>query len=216
MKVEGGSQTLARGLRAVMLIGEAETPPTVAELAAELGIHRSMAYRLVATLEQFGFVERTSAGRLELGLRIAGLARTVAGDLQSVAGPHLQSIADELQFTAFIVVYDGEAAVTLQNALPRESIATVAQRPGSRHEIDRGAPGRVIRSQLHPDEYPPQSFEYSEDEVIPGLSSYAVPLAVPSSRPAALAVIFPPQPVDEVHIVRTLHTTAQRITDELR
>lgn len=216
MKVEGGSQTLARGLRAVMLIGDAETPLTVAELATQLDIHRSMAYRLVSTLEQFGFVERNQAGRLELGLRIAGLARTVASDLQSVAAPQLQLIADELQVTAFIVVYDGEAAVTLQNALPRDSIATVAQRPGSRHTIDRGAPGRVIRSQLLPDEFPPKTFEYSEDEVIPGLSSYAVPLAVPSSRPVALAVIFPPQPVDESLFVHTLQAAAEHIAEGLR
>ncbi|MGO1544041.1 MAG: IclR family transcriptional regulator [Gulosibacter sp.] len=214
--VEGGSQTLARGLSALTLIGEGETPLSVAALAAELGIHRSMAYRLVRTLEDYGFVERLPSGELELGARLVALARSVAPSLQRAAGPELASIADELDMTSFLVVFDGEAAVTLSSAEPRHADTTVAQRPGSRHAIDKGAPGLVIRSQLHPDEFPPQRFERSHDEVILGISSIAVPVTLPEGRPASIAVLYPPRPLDQERVVDVLEAAARKISAAMR
>lgn len=186
----GGSQTLARGLHALALIGESNTPPTVPEVAEKLGIHRSMAYRLVRTLEDFGFVERDPAGRLEIGVRMATLTRSIARDLQAAASPELVALSNALGMTAFIVAYDGEQAVTLLAVEPQNAVTTVAQRPGSRHPIDHGAPGRVIRSQLKPAEFPPNRYEYSQDEVFTGLSSVAVPLRTADERPASLAILY--------------------------
>lgn len=213
---DAGSQTLTRGLRALTLIGEATPSLTVAELAARLGIHRSMAYRLVAALERQGFVERTPAGALELGAKLVSLARGVAQTLQSIAERELAVVADELQMTAFVVVFDGEAAVTLNNVVPRNADMTLAQRPGSRHPIDRGAPGRVIRSQLDPQQYPAQPFEFSHDEVISGVASIAVPLDTRDGKPAALAVVFPPREVDADRIAGVLADAAKRISAGLR
>ncbi|HWV49266.1 MAG TPA: helix-turn-helix domain-containing protein, partial [Microbacterium sp.] len=73
--VEAGSQTLARGLRALALIGEAESPLTVPDVSAALDIHRSMAYRLIRTLEELGFVARSAEGLLEVGARVVALGR---------------------------------------------------------------------------------------------------------------------------------------------
>jgi len=189
-RAEGGSQTLARGLAALAMIGETEQPPTVPELAARLGIHRSMAYRLVRTLEQHGFVERAADGELRVGLRLVAIARTAARDLQSAAMPALLDVANELDVTAFLVAYDGEAAVTLVSAEPQHAGAPVGQRPGTRHPIDRGAPGRVIRSQLDPVGHPPAAFESSHDEIFEGLSAIAVPLAIPGRRPMSIAAVY--------------------------
>lgn len=213
--VEGGSQTLGRGLQALTLIGEARSPLSVADLAAQLGIHRSMAYRLVKTFEQYGFVERTASGELELGARLGALARNVAQSLQSAAAGHLAALSDELLMTSLLVVFDGEEAVTLSTAEPRAADATVAQRPGTRHPIDNGAPGRVIRSQLHPQDFPAKDFESSHDEVIPGLTSIAVPLALPQGKPAAIAVIYPPREVDEAKVASALHEASAKISTAL-
>lgn len=208
---ETGSQTLARGLAALALIGEESSPLTVPELASRLGIHRSMAYRLVRTLEQHGFVARNAVGELELGARMAALARNVARDLQTAAAPELAALANELGMTAFLVTFDGEAAVTLSSAEPRHADATVAQRPGSRHAIDRGAPGRVIRSQLDPGAYPQMAYEVSHDEIFPGLSSVAVPLHTRDGRPASLAVLFVTHEIDANDVAARVAQSASRI-----
>lgn len=215
IKEDAGSQTLARGLTALEVIGAAPSPMSVAALCQELGIHRSMAYRLVKTLEQYGFVERDAAGGLTLGTKISTLARGVAKSLQEAAAPELVALAAELKMTAFLATYDGEQVVTLSSAEPPNAETTVAKRPGGRHSIDRGAPGKVVRSQIDPAHYAPQRFEVSHDEVLPGVASIAVPLIIPGNAPAALAVIYLPQDVDQDHIVRTLEAAAGRIAAAL-
>ena len=207
----GGSQTLARGLKALALIGESNTPLTVPEVAERLGIHRSMAYRLVRTLEDFGFVERDQTGRLEIGVRMATLTRSIARDLQAAANPELVALANALGMTAFIVAYDGEQAVTLLAVEPQHAVTTVAQRPGSRHPIDHGAPGRVIRSQLKPEQFPPQRYEVSQDEVFTGLSSVAVPLRTADERSASLAILYVMSDLDVDDVADKLLESARRI-----
>jgi DNA-binding IclR family transcriptional regulator len=208
----GGSQTLARGLRALALIGEAQDPITVPTLAAELGIHRSMAYRLVKTLEQAGFVQRTGTGTLAVGARLAGIARNVARDLQSVALPELLAAAADLDLTTFLVIYDGEAAVTLVSAEPPHANATVGQRPGTRHPVDRGAPGRAIRSQLDPVAFPPVRFEVSHDEVVDGVTAVAVPLPVPGRPAASVSALYPSsRNVVPDRVAHRLEEAAERI-----
>lgn len=213
MKTESdrGSQTLSRGLRVLEIMGESDNPFTVSALAQELGIHRSMVYRLLKTLEQHGFVRKNPSGGLELGMRISSLARGVSKGLQEAAAPELAALAEELEMTAFLVSYDGESAVTLRSAEPLNAQTTVATKPGTRHSIDRGAPGHVIRSQLHPLTYPAQRFESSQNEVIQGIASIAVPLVVAGNPPSALAVLFLPHAVDAGRIADALSAAAARV-----
>ena len=214
-QTNAGSQTLARGLRALALIGESNASFTVPQLAEELDIHRSMAYRLVRTLEDFGYVERDATGRLEIGVRMATLTRNVARDLQTAANSELVTLANTLGLTAFIVTYDGDQAVTLLTVEPQHVGTAVAQRPGSRHPIDRGAPGRVIRSQLKPEQYPPQPYVLSHGEVFAGVSSIAVPLHTADKRPASLAILYVGHNVDIEEIVNQILLAAQRIEETL-
>jgi len=208
---DGGSQTLSRGLRVLEIIGESDAPLSVAALADELGIHRSMVYRLLKTLEQHGFVKKNPSGGLELGMRISSLARGVSKGMQEATAPELAALAEELEMTAFLVSYDGESAVTLRSAEPLNAQTTVAKKPGTRHSIDRGAPGHVIRSQLDPFTYPAQRFESSQDEVLLGIASIAVPLVIPGNPPSALAVLYLPQLVDAEQIADALTAAAGRI-----
>ena len=45
------SQTLSRGIRALEILAAAPGPLTIAELADAMGVHRSVAYRILRTLE---------------------------------------------------------------------------------------------------------------------------------------------------------------------
>ncbi len=210
-KADVGSQTLARGLAALDIIGSMAEPISVAALSQQLNIHRSMGYRLVKTLEQSGFVVRNAAGGLMLGSKLAILARGVAKDLLSAATPELAAIAEALEMTAFLVAYDGESAVTLCSAEPKNLETTLGKKPGSRHAIGQGAPGKVIQSLLKPKKFPPQSFEVSENEVIHGIASIAVPLHLVSGQPAAIAVLYLPHKVNEAGIAKVLTASANRI-----
>ncbi len=210
-KADGGSQTLARGLTALEIIGSVPEPISVAALSQQLNIHRSMGYRLVKTLEQSGFVERDVSGGLIVGSKLAILARGVAKDLRSAAAPELAAIAEALEMTAFLVAYDGEFAVTLSSAEPKNLETTLGKKPGSRHAVGQGAPGKVIQSLLKPKKFPPQPFEVSENEVIHGIASIAVPLHLSSGQPAAIAVLYIPHKVNVAKVAKALTAAANRI-----
>jgi DNA-binding IclR family transcriptional regulator len=60
------AQTLDRGLRLLSLL--TAEPQTVTDLAKTLRINRTVAYRLVATLEQHGLAQRMVNGRITAGV----------------------------------------------------------------------------------------------------------------------------------------------------
>ena len=200
------SQTLSRGIRVLEILAETGEPMSIVALAAALDVHRSIAYRILRTLEHHGLVIRDPAGLVRLGPRLAALARGVSRNLQSAALPVLTRIAGELGMTAFVAVLDHSEVVTLVSIESRQAPATVAQRPGTRHPLHRGAPGMAIQCALSAAQWAglgngevrrrevgevlALGYACSQDEVIPGLSSIAVPLCVPGESPASLAVVY--------------------------
>ncbi|MGH3282360.1 MAG: IclR family transcriptional regulator [Trebonia sp.] len=226
----GPSQTLSRGLSALEIIAESEKPIGIAEVAARLGLHRSIAYRIVRTLEEHRLVVRTPAGALVAGTRLAALARAVARDLQTSALPELTAVANELGMTAFVAVLDADEVIALVSVEPRHAAAPVAQRPGTRHPLHLGAPGIAIQAALTQQErtalagerlrdeafftvFP--GYATSHDEVIKGLSSVAVPLRVPRQPPAALAVVYLDRGTDTAAVGERLRRAAAAVTREL-
>ncbi|WP_425561237.1 IclR family transcriptional regulator [Microbacterium deminutum] len=187
------------------LLADAREPLSIDALADRLGVHRSVAYRLLRTLEDHGLVTRDPHGRVALGARMAALAAGVAHDLQAEALPELTAAANELGMTCFVVVLDHDECVTLVSVEPRHAAASVAQRPGTRHPVGIGAPGKVIRAARPEREWPDdldaarraelrtardRGWATSHDEVIPGLRSVAVPLTLPRGDAAAVAVVY--------------------------
>lgn len=217
------SQTLSRGIRVLEALADAGEPLTIDELAARLGLHRSVAYRLLRTLEDHRLVVRDARGRFVLGARLAALAAGVAHDLQAEALPELTSAANELAMTCFLAVLDRDEVVTLVSVEPRHAMASVAQRPGTKHPLGVGAPGKAILAALPPSRRPAldeartrelgdaiaRGYATSHDEVIAGLRSIAVPLPLHGQDPAAIAVVYVSSERDDEQIAARL-TAASR------
>jgi DNA-binding IclR family transcriptional regulator len=225
------SQTLSRGIRALEIMAAASAPLTIAELADAMGVHRSVAYRILRTLEDHSLLVRDDAGRVQPGPGLAVLARGVSRNLQAAALPELTQLANALDMTAFVAVWDHHDCITLLTVEPRHSGATVAQRPGTRHPINAGAPGIAIQSALTEAEwdrlatgipYRPEAAEArragysaSHDEVIAGVSSLATPVRVPGGRPAALSVVYIRSSHDPAAVGAALVESAARIERQL-
>lgn len=199
---------------------------SIAKIAAALGVHRSIAYRILRTLEDHALVRRDPAGAFLLAPRLAALARGVERSLQSAALPELTALANRLTMTAFLVVLDHTECVTLSSVEPRTGAGTVAQRPGTRHSLAVGAPGIAIQSllgdaeltRLGIDRRPliDNAFATSHDEVIPGLRSVAVPLAAHGAPPAALAVVYVSSASSDAEIALALTDARASIANGLR
>ena len=88
----------------------------VTELAAEIGVHKSTAFRLVSTLEQRGLVEQTEErGKYRLGvgiLRLAG-ATTARLDVVQEARPICRRLSVTTGETVNIAVLSDRAALYL-------------------------------------------------------------------------------------------------------
>jgi DNA-binding IclR family transcriptional regulator len=225
------SQTLSRGIRALEILAEADRPLTIAELSEAMGVHRSVAYRILRTLEDHSLLVRDDAGRVQPGPGLAVLARGVSRNLQTAALPELTQLANSLNMTAFVAVWDHQDCVTLVTVEPRHSAATVVQHPGSRHPISSGAPGIAIQSALTEHEWSQLApavpyrteaaearklgYAASHDEVIAGVSSLAAPVRVPGGRPAAVAVVYIRSSQDPAEVAAALTASAARIEGQL-
>jgi len=216
------SQTLSRGIRALEALARAEGALSIDELALELGVHRSIAYRMVRTLEYHRLITRDQAGRCLPGAGLAVLAHSVSRDVQDVALPELAAVADGLGMTALVAVEDHDECVTLSTVEPRRASAAVAQRPGSRHSLESGAPGIALLTRYDETDRDPEvraaiaqarerGYATSHDEVITGVSSVAVP--VPSRGPthAALGVVYVSSGRSVEEIADQLRSAAQAV-----
>ena len=226
--MESQAQTLARGLRILDILAEAGEPLTIAAVSEALGVHRSIGYRLVRTLEDGALVIRDPAGALVLGPHLATLARSVAPRLQSDAQSVLQILADELAMTAFLVVLDRMECVTLVTVEPRDAVASIAQRPGSRHSMHVGAPGIAIQSLLTSADRAAMGLDgpephqvaqarldgvaSSHGEVISGVTSVAAPIG--GSVRAAVAVLYVTS--DNPRVVPEVQRAAAALTQSNR
>ena len=88
----------------------------ITEIAAELGVHKSTAFRLVATLEAHRLVEQTSdRGRYRLGVGILRLAGATAArlDLVQEARPICRQLAADTGETVNVAVLSGNSALYL-------------------------------------------------------------------------------------------------------
>ena len=138
------SQTLDRGLQVLEAVAGAPDGLTVTELAATLGIGRTVVYRLVVTLEQHAFLRRSADGRCRLGLGVLAMGRQVQPVVRDTAVPALRLLADAVNATAILTVVDGQEAQAAVVVEPSRSDVHVASRPGSRQPLENSAAGRAI------------------------------------------------------------------------
>ncbi|GAA3653608.1 IclR family transcriptional regulator [Microbacterium marinilacus] len=224
-----GSQTLSRGIRLLEILAAAERGMSIDELAAALGVHRSVAYRLLRTLEEHGLISRGAGGVVALGAGLAALASSVSRDLQQAAWPELTEAADELGMTCLLVMLEQDEGITVVSAPPRRTVA-VSYQPGHRHPITRGAPGKAMLMELPEAAWPEEAsralraeiadsrargYATSHDEVVPSLWSVAVPLAVPGQPLTSVAAIHVSLPRTEAEIAERLHAAASGIARAL-
>ncbi|KWX03421.1 IclR family transcriptional regulator [Carbonactinospora thermoautotrophica] len=181
------SQTLDRGLRVLRLLAETSGGLTVTELAGQLGVNRTVVYRLLATLEQHNLVRRAPDGRARLGLGVLQLARRVQPLLRDAALPALRRLAEEVGATAHLTVVDGGDALAVAVVEPSWTDYHVAYRVGSRHPLDRGAAGRAILAGRGNGEAPP--YVVSHGELQPGAHGIAAPLLGVPGVEASVGVV---------------------------
>lgn len=216
-----GSQTLERGLRVLRMLAEAPDGLGASEVAAELGVHRSIAYRLLTSLVRQHFVSREeTSGRYRIGVSFFTLAQQARPPLIDVAQPVLRELTHELGATACLVVPEGEYAVAVAVIEPPGPGPRFSYGVGNRDPLDRGAAGLALLAADAPREgEPPRVVRARErghvvthEEVVAGTYGTAAPIRPPEGwRPAAVNIITHRQDIADRAIPLVVAAT-QRIS----
>ena len=188
---QAGTQTLARGLNALLAVVESPTGMTVQELAKVLDVHRSIAYRILQTLADYGFVHPGRDGRYHGGARLAALSHSYLPGLRASALPIMQELADRVGASVALFVVEGDAAVAIEMVVPVAAGRHIAFHQGERAPLDRGAAAYALAAVLPPAPEDPEpvrrvrevGYAYSQSEVEAGAHAVAAP--IPGVHPRA-------------------------------
>ncbi|WP_448623507.1 IclR family transcriptional regulator [Geodermatophilus sp. URMC 64] len=119
-------QSVDRAL-SVLEILAAHGEAGVTEVAAELGVHKSTAFRLVAVLESRGFVEQLAdRGKYRLGFGVVRLAGAAAAQLDiAQQGRRIcEALAADLEETVNIAILDSDRAVNVSQVRGPAALST--------------------------------------------------------------------------------------------
>ena len=151
MVVDGNAvRSVDRAAALLLALGESQGEAGVTELARRLGLHKSTASRLLATLQKRGLVEQDDeTGKYRLGLVVIRLAeraeRTL--DLRGIASPELERLARLTHETTGIGILDGDSLLTVAQADGPNLIA-VGDWTGRATPLHCVASGKVLMSAL--------------------------------------------------------------------
>jgi len=141
-----GNQTLARGLEVFLAIVDAPDGLTVQQVGEYLDVHRSIAYRILQTLSDFGLIAKTAGGLYLPGARLATLSDAYQPLLRDVATPIMRDLANRLSSTVSMFVEQGSDAVAIIMVEPTNALHHIAFRLGMRTSMDHGSAAYAIRA----------------------------------------------------------------------
>jgi DNA-binding IclR family transcriptional regulator len=148
-ELPAGSQTLARGLSALELISASHSGLTIQEVAERLGVHRTVASRLLATLLQFRLISRHD-GRFRPGAGLAVLGASFDNNLRDLSMPVLRRLADRTNATVALLVAEGGEQVAVAVLVPLGVAYHLSFQQGSRYPLNRGAAGLALLASREP------------------------------------------------------------------
>ena len=145
-----GSQTLARGLTALQMVADSPSGLTVQQLADRLGVHRTIAHRLLSTLAQFRLVAKGEDGRYRPAAGLAVLGASFDRNVRQLGLPTLRALADDLGTTVSLLVAEGDQQVAIAVIVPSHVAYQLAFHEGSRYPLNRGAAGIALLASMPP------------------------------------------------------------------
>lgn len=182
------------------------------EISSQIGLHKSTVHRLMATLEEKGFVVRDSrTDKYRLGMKIWELSTHLShsDDPAVLLLPAMESLRDRLGETVSLYLRDGAERIRIQAVQSNQAVRRVAQ-VGARLPLSVGASSKVLvafasaadqEELLNAPDWPPsvdkelyrrqlgdiveKGYAVSIEEREPGAAAVAVPVMDRSGRIAA-------------------------------
>ncbi|OBH99157.1 IclR family transcriptional regulator [Mycobacterium sp. E2733] len=132
------------------MVADAPGGLTVQQLADQVGVHRTIAYRLLTTLADFRLVAKGEDGRYRPAAGLAVLGASFDRNVRQVSLPTLRALADELGTTVSLLIAEGDQQVAIAVIVPSHVAYQLSFHEGSRYPLDRGAAGIALLASMPP------------------------------------------------------------------
>jgi DNA-binding IclR family transcriptional regulator len=145
----GGVQSVDRAISVLEILARSGDAG-VSEVAAEIDVHKSTAFRLLGALESRGLVEQAGdRGKYRLGFGIVRLAGAVTGrlDVSRQGRPVLERLAEDFGETANLAVLQQHYAVNLDEVRGASAV-TVQNWVGQLTPLHATSSGKVLLAHL--------------------------------------------------------------------
>lgn len=155
---EAGTQSLRRALQIVRLVSD-HPGIELTEIAAALGVHKSTASRLCATLAQAGFLEparpaqgRGTGFRLGLWLFVLGSRAAAALELKQQAPPVLRHLAQQSHLPVYLTMVWNGLSICIEEVPGAAGSVWPGSSVGVPHPLHATATGKLYLSRLDDDQ----------------------------------------------------------------
>lgn len=198
---DDGLQALRRAAAALDEIATAPNLLRPGDIAANLGLAKSTARRLLVALVDVGFAAVDDAGRYRLGDRLLGLASADGAHLAAALRPVLDAVASATGETVDLSVLRGRQMWFIDQIESPHRLRAVSA-IGARFPLTDTANGKAALALLDDDEVPAALAEeirevrrtgiaYDRDEHTAGISAAGVARRVPGGHVLAISVPAP-------------------------
>lgn len=145
MQTTSSIQVIDRLARLLDAIAANNNPVSLKVLSAETGLHPSTAFRILASLAEHGFVERSSSGHYRLGVKLLQLGSRVQSrlDIRREARPIMEWLRNETGETVNLIVREGDEVVYVERVVPNRMMR-VEQMIGGRAPLHVTAVGKLF------------------------------------------------------------------------
>ncbi len=141
----GSIQVIKRLARLLDAIALHNNDASLKILSAETGLHPSTAFRILASLSEQGFVERTDKGNYQLGAKLMQLGSRVSSsvDIRKIALPVMEKLRDTLGETINLTIREDDEVVYIERSVAKRMMK-VEQVIGSRAPLHVTAVGKLM------------------------------------------------------------------------
>ncbi len=164
-------QVIDRLSRLLDAIAASNAPVSLKVLSAETGLHPSTAFRILASLTEHGFVERSSSGHYRLGVKLLQLGSRVQGrlDIRREARPIMEWLRNETGETVNLIVREGDEVVYVERVTPNRMMR-VEQAIGGRAPLHVTAVGKLFLAEGGAE----ACLEYAARTGLPSATPYSI------------------------------------------
>jgi len=125
-KVDGPYQlhSLDRAVAVLEVLGESDTPMSLAEICQRMNLHKSTAHRSLMVLERSALIERTQENRFRLGLKLYELGNRAVEQigLRARVHPYFRRLSMQVGETVHLSVLQKTSVVYLDKVEPNRRV----------------------------------------------------------------------------------------------